>query len=54
MKIWINPEKKIENITEIHLFSPRPFFLTTPCGMWDLSSPVGDRTCTPCIGKGKS
>ena len=44
MKIWINPEKKTENITERDVFSPPPpaLFLTTPHGMWDLSSPVGD------------
>ena len=26
------------------------FFFFCPQGMWDLSSPIRDQTCTPCIG----
>ena len=26
-------------------------FMFLPQGIWDLSSPTGDRTCTPCIGR---
>ena len=27
------------------------FFLATPCGMWNLSSPTRDGTCVPCNGR---
>ena len=30
------------------------FFLATPCGMWDRSSPTMDQTCGPCIGSAES
>ena len=26
------------------------YFLAVPHGMWDLSSPIRDRTCAPCSG----
>ena len=30
------------------------FFLATPQGLWDLSSPTGDRTRAPCSGSAES
>ena len=33
MKIWINPEKKIENITERDVFSP-----LAPCPIFDYTT----------------
>ena len=30
------------------------FFLAVPCGLQDLSSPIRDRTCVPCIGSTES
>ena len=30
------------------------FVLTTPCSMWDLSSPTRDQTCTPCSRNAES
>ena len=38
----------IEFVTILLLFHVLVFWLR---GMWDLSSPTRDRTCTPCIGR---
>ena len=35
-------------------WSPFLFFFGCAHGMWDLSSPNRDQTCTPCIGSAKS
>ena len=46
--MWAIFKLFIEFVTILLLFYVLFFW---PRGMWDLSSPIGDRTHTPCIGK---
>ena len=46
--MWTIFEDFIEFVTKLLLFYALVFW---PWGMWYLSSPTGDWTCSPCIGK---
>ena len=46
--MWTTFKVFIEFVTILLLFYVLVF---CPRGMWDLSSPARDRTCTPCIGR---
>ena len=47
--MWTIFQVFFEFVTILLLFYVLVFW---PQGMWDLSSPTGDQTCTPCIGRG--
>ena len=46
--MWTILKVFIEFVTILLLFCVLVFW---PRGMWDLSSPTRDQTCTPCIGR---
>ena len=47
---WTKQFTDISHLTFWKIF----FFLATPSGMWDLSSPARDLTRAPCIGRAES